>query len=188
MTDKIDGACCAHIHVEYHKRNNADGTCSDDWTCRDCGTHFFPSAARVPQVPEASDLVAMLTDAHEALRSCLYVAERRGQQTNWDALTARLQKLTRALHARLFPKTSIYAENGSVSDTKEHPERRCQRCGNPNPSWHAPNELWNKVTGHPAGLIICPMCFQGMAGSMGENVHFTVESFRASERLHTEGK
>lgn len=44
-----------------------------------------------------------------------------------------------------------------------HPERFCQRCGGANPTWHAPNELWNQVTGHPPGLIICPCCFEKLA-------------------------
>ena len=54
-----------------------------------------------------------------------------------------------------------------------HPEDRCSRCGGKNPSWHAPNGLWNAVTGHPAGLVICPMCFQEESEKNGKSIHFT---------------
>lgn len=39
-----------------------------------------------------------------------------------------------------------------------HPEAICQRCGGPNPIWHAPSDLWNRVMGGPNG-IVCPTCF-----------------------------
>ena len=58
---------------------------------------------------------------------------------------------------------------------QSHPEKYCDKCGSLNPSWHAPNDLWNKVTGHPAGLVICPMCFQRMAKSIGKAIHFIAE-------------
>ena len=58
-----------------------------------------------------------------------------------------------------------------MTDAPEHPEDLCDECGNRNPSWHAPNELWNKVTGHPPGLVICPMCFQEHAEALGITVH-----------------
>jgi hypothetical protein len=57
----------------------------------------------------------------------------------------------------------------------EHPEKRCQRCGQLNPCWYAPNALWNTVTGHPAGLVICPQCFQDDADAMGFTVVFKAE-------------
>lgn len=56
-----------------------------------------------------------------------------------------------------------------------HPEAFCNKCGSKNPSWHAPNELWNKVTGNPAALIICPSCFEEIAEKLGFNVHTVVD-------------
>ena len=48
-----------------------------------------------------------------------------------------------------------------------HPEYRCGLCGNANnPTWYAPNELWNEVMGSPNG-IICPKCFQDKAQAKG---------------------
>ena len=64
-----------------------------------------------------------------------------------------------------------------------HPEAHCQKCGGKNPTWYAPNRLWNKVTGNPAGLIICPKCFQYMADALGLEIVFTVESRRQTELL-----
>jgi hypothetical protein len=61
-------------------------------------------------------------------------------------------------------------------------EKTCQECGGGNPSWHAPNELWNQVTGHPPGLIICPSCFERRAEAMGLMVHAVVKLFSDSER------
>lgn len=55
-----------------------------------------------------------------------------------------------------------------------HPEDICGECGGENPVWYAPNELWNKVTGHPAGLIICPSCFQRKADNAGLSLIFSV--------------
>lgn len=61
----------------------------------------------------------------------------------------------------------------------KNPERFCHNCGRDNPSWHAPNELWNKVTGHPAGLVLCPFCFQRAAGKKGIALHYIIESVDA---------
>jgi hypothetical protein len=44
-----------------------------------------------------------------------------------------------------------------VTAPDDHPERICQRCGGPNPTWFAPNDLWNKYS-HGHG-ILCPICF-----------------------------
>ena len=66
----------------------------------------------------------------------------------------------------------------------EHPEDYCQECGNVNPSWHAPNDLWNKVTGNPP-LIICPFCFQKRAESFGVVVHFVAESLTEESQRAT---
>jgi len=55
---------------------------------------------------------------------------------------------------------------------EEHPENSCQWCGGNNPCWYAPNELWNKITEHQVGLIICPSCFQKKADEIGINLLF----------------
>ncbi len=56
-----------------------------------------------------------------------------------------------------------------------HPEYRCDGCGNLNPTWHAPSELWNRITGHPPGLVICPKCFQDIAEKQGIVVEFVAK-------------
>ncbi len=38
------GPCCAHLHVAYTRREHPGGTCSDAWTCTDCGQGFAPVA------------------------------------------------------------------------------------------------------------------------------------------------
>lgn len=48
----------------------------------------------------------------------------------------------------------------------EHPEAKCQKCGNDNVVWFAPNELWNKVVDDKTA-ILCPVCFVKMAEAKG---------------------
>lgn len=73
-------------------------------------------------------------------------------------------------------ESSYFLRCQECSDLIEpHPEDSCNRCGGRNPSWHAPSELWNKVTGHPAGLVLCPKCFQDKADEMGINTHLVVD-------------
>lgn len=55
-----------------------------------------------------------------------------------------------------------------------HPENFCWQCGNPNPNWYAPNELWNKVCDNK-GDVICPKCFQEEAKKQGISILFTTE-------------
>lgn len=55
-----------------------------------------------------------------------------------------------------------------------HPEDTCQQCGNRNPTWYAPYELWNKVHGSPNG-ILCPCCFQTEAELKGFSVVFKAQ-------------
>lgn len=54
-----------------------------------------------------------------------------------------------------------------------HPENFCWQCGNPNPTWYAPNEFWNKLC--EKYEIICPVCFQKRADKAGINIIFTIE-------------
>lgn len=52
-----------------------------------------------------------------------------------------------------------------------HPEDYCHRCGGRNVySWHAPNEVWNRLaeTGLlPSSEIVCPQCFTDLARQIG---------------------
>lgn len=48
----------------------------------------------------------------------------------------------------------------------ELPELICERCGGPNVTWFAPNEVWNRVVGSPNG-IWCPGCFISHAEANG---------------------
>ena len=34
----------------------------------------------------------------------------------------------------------------------------CNTCGDPNPCWHAPNDVWNAVVPEISG-VLCPKCF-----------------------------
>jgi hypothetical protein len=52
------------------------------------------------------------------------------------------------------------------TETPEHPEDHCQRCGRANVSWFAPSPLWNEVMGGEAG-IVCPVCFAQLATERG---------------------
>jgi hypothetical protein len=46
-------------------------------------------------------------------------------------------------------------------------EMVCDECGGLNvDGWSAPNDLWNRVTGSPYG-ILCPQCFTRRAADTG---------------------
>jgi hypothetical protein len=57
----------------------------------------------------------------------------------------------------------------------KHPEDCCQRCRQPNITWFAPSELWNKVTGNKGGLILCPVCFAKQAEKIMPNAIWKFE-------------
>lgn len=49
-----------------------------------------------------------------------------------------------------------------------HPEDFCHKCGQPNISWFAPNELWNKsVRAANQPEILCPVCFVKLTEAAG---------------------
>lgn len=89
-----------------------------------------------------------------------------------DAVQSAFNKTSKKYGLSVF----LSASRPSVEED-EHPEKRCHECGALNPSWHAPNELWNRVMGGPNG-IICPVCFQAKADAMGIVVHATVDLIR----------
>jgi hypothetical protein len=64
-----------------------------------------------------------------------------------------------------------------------HPEDFCQECGLPNPTWYAPNLLWNKLC-KPVE-IICPICFQKRADKAGINLVFTTEVLSEGKNFDT---
>ena len=64
-----------------------------------------------------------------------------------------------------------------------HPEDFCQECKLPNPTWYAPNLLWNKLC-EPVE-IICPTCFQKRADKAGINLVFTTEVLSDGKTLPT---
>jgi hypothetical protein len=53
-----------------------------------------------------------------------------------------------------------------IADAGAHPEDICQDCGQPNPPWFAPNEIWNKFVPDRVG-IFCPNCFAKRAKEKG---------------------
>lgn len=52
-----------------------------------------------------------------------------------------------------------------------HPEDYCHRCGGRNVySWHAPDEVWNRISEAgllPTSEIVCPQCFTDLARQVG---------------------
>lgn len=68
-------------------------------------------------------------------------------------------------------------------ETEEHPEAKCNDCGNPNPTWYAPNYLWNKVMPDRRYEIICPACFQKKADAMSINLVFKTELLESHKTL-----
>lgn len=61
-------------------------------------------------------------------------------------------------------------------DAGEHPEAYCNDCGQRNPTWYAPNELWNTLCERHE--IICPVCFQKRAEAARINIIFTTEDLK----------
>ena len=71
-------------------------------------------------------------------------------------------------------KVIWYRENiESRVKPKSHPENFCNQCGSKNPTWYAPNEIWNHVC--EKWEIICPSCFQGRCDELGINVIIKAE-------------
>lgn len=56
-----------------------------------------------------------------------------------------------------------------------HPEDACEKCGGPNFTWFAPNELWNKYA--TEADIICPACFVSMAAEVKSAWKLTPEFY-----------
>jgi hypothetical protein len=53
-------------------------------------------------------------------------------------------------------------------------ESICRNCGCYNPTWSAPNELFNKINGSPNG-ILCPNCFEKKANDIGIHIIYRAE-------------
>lgn len=63
-------------------------------------------------------------------------------------------------------EAQLTALKSQVRKSGDHVEDTCQRCAGPNPFWHAPNYLWDKVVGSEGG-ILCPICFADLADQKG---------------------
>jgi len=72
------------------------------------------------------------------------------------------------------PLLERIAELEKLAGKGDHPEDICRVCKGRNMSWHAPNQLFNKVTGDSA-TILCPICFGIKAREMGLVVHAVVD-------------
>lgn len=59
-----------------------------------------------------------------------------------------------------------------------HPESKCERCGGPNFTWFAPNEIWNAVM--PDADIVCPVCFATEAARKG----FDKDAWKLTPEFH----
>lgn len=55
-----------------------------------------------------------------------------------------------------------------------HPEEKCEKCGGPNVTWFAPNELWNLATNNERHVIWCPVCFVKAAEAAGVTAVWSV--------------
>ncbi|HCT81183.1 MAG TPA: hypothetical protein DGT23_32360, partial [Micromonosporaceae bacterium] len=103
---------------------------------------------------------------------------------------AQAQQIVDALNAHVAPTNS---------QTWEHPEGHCHRCGGPNLPWSAPSPLWNEVMrggdingGESYDGIICPVCFAILAEDVGiadlwrldaKQVHRTLQTVTPSGRV-----
>lgn len=60
-----------------------------------------------------------------------------------------------------------------MEKARSHPEKFCNQCGSKNPTWYAPNDIWNQVC--ERWEIICPSCFQERCDEAGINIIFITE-------------
>ncbi len=75
------------------------------------------------------------------------------------------------LCSNLERRRKVIVPVGQKDETGEHPELKCKKCGNHNPTWSAENDLWNSVIGEEGG-ILCPSCFDLAAREKGFNPYF----------------
>lgn len=74
--------------------------------------------------------------------------------------------------ALAVPATPASAVDGPSGFDPSRIENTCMRCGERNPCWFAPNEVWNYVVGGPKaaddpGGFLCPNCFILLAEAVG---------------------
>lgn len=131
---------------------------------QDDGIHLTLDAAAdllraVATATGQPELIVLDPDQAAAVRHLAQVAQSVDATTNdtSDAITA--------LPAALRPP---------------HPEDHCHRCGGPNVTWHAPNDLWNQVM--PDDGIVCPLCFIKAAADAG----ISTPSWRLGPSGHAE--
>ncbi len=152
---KRQGRTEASISTEAHKTVNAE------WGYNPL---LSPEAEQAPAgatareagpeaIAFARDLAALATD------------ENRRRTASLSALILQAQHICRLVSAEQAPERER-ADEGE----------RCAVCGRratwgiggPDRTyWFAPNELWNEVTGHPPGLILCALHFEQVCHEKG---------------------
>ncbi len=76
------------------------------------------------ETEEKVDLMAMLKDSNEVLRSAFSIASRRGEETNWEAFTKRVEKILDKQHLIIYPKR----EGGPSVQADSLPTYECKEC------------------------------------------------------------
>lgn len=80
--------------------------------------------------------------------------------------------------SRTEPSGRLSPEGSGPVGVGPHPESKCERCGGPNFTWFAPNEIWNAVM--PDADIVCPVCFTSEAALKG----FDKDAWRLAPEFH----
>ena len=62
----------------------------------------------------------------------------------------------------------------TLNDLRNVGDMQCHECGDHNPIWFAPHDIWNRVVGGPdatddPGGVLCPNCFLKKAGAVFPN-------------------
>lgn len=101
----------------------------------------------------------------------MWIEELSGQ---WFCTAWKFKGLDEVTHWRPLPPAPGH------SNVATHPkpitpngDKTCLECGNENPAWYAPNDVFNEINGSPNG-VLCPLCFQKKANELGKNIIFKV--------------
>jgi hypothetical protein len=85
-----------------------------------------------------------------------------------DGCLSVVLKVVREWRGDSWVPTSEIAEQRVKGWPDFHPEDYCHRCGQRNVySWHAPNDLWDRLVGVRWDGIVCPQCFTELARAVG---------------------
>lgn len=153
----------------------------DDWTHDDWAERLALIEAAVWRTAETIDarLVVSYAERTRGLEQEIARLREARDPQHWgsDDLVADLRaEYPEAIEviereARRYPATDSLGVNAAmILGVDEHPEARCQRCGQRNPVWFVPSPLWNEVMRNRDRLeetcdwgIICPTCFAYLA-------------------------